>query len=87
MRAFIIADETLSFSEASKQLHLTQPTISHPIKTLEKILGVALFERRGNQLVLTEAGTMLVSWARKLILQSNEIQMIVPAAPPLGRKE
>ena len=79
IRAFIIAAETLSFSEASKQLHLTQPTISHHIKTLEKNLGVALFERRGNQLVLTEAGTMLVPWARKLILQSNEIQELMGA--------
>ena len=79
IRAFIIAAETLSFSEASKQLHLTQPTISHHIKTLEKNLGVALFERRGNQLLLTEAGTMLVPWARKLILQSNEIQELMGA--------
>ncbi len=79
LRAFIIAAETLSFSEASKQLHLTQPTISHHIKTLEKNLGVALFERRGNQLVLTEAGTMLIPWAKKLILQSNEIQELMGA--------
>jgi DNA-binding transcriptional LysR family regulator len=79
LRAFIIAAETLSFSEASKQMHLTQPTISHHIKTLERNLGVTLFERRGNQLVLTEAGTMLIPWARKLILQSNQIQDLMEA--------
>ncbi|MBN2045255.1 MAG: LysR family transcriptional regulator [Anaerolineales bacterium] len=79
VRAFIIAAETLSFSETSKQMNLTQPTISHHIKTLEKNLGVQLFERKGNQLVLTEAGTMLIPWARKLIAQSNQIKDMMEA--------
>lgn len=74
LKAFIFSAETLSFSEASKQLHLTQPTISHHIKTLEQTLGVDLFLRNGNQLELTEAGRMLIPWARKLIRQSNEIK-------------
>jgi len=74
LKAFIFSAETLSFSEASKYLHLTQPTISHHIKTLETELGVALFKRSGNQLELTEAGIMLLPWARKLIRQSNEIK-------------
>ena len=79
LKAFIFAAETLSFSEASKHLHLTQPTISHHIKTLEKNLGVALFERNGNQLILTEAGATLIPWARKLIRQSNEIRELMTA--------
>jgi DNA-binding transcriptional LysR family regulator len=74
LKAFIFSAETLSFSEASKYLHLTQPTVSHHIKTLETELGVALFHRNGNRLELTEAGNMLVPWARKLIRQSNEIK-------------
>ncbi|MCB2178569.1 LysR family transcriptional regulator [bacterium] len=74
LKAFIFSAETLSFSEASKQLHLTQPTISHHIKTLEQALGVELFIRKGNKLELTEAGRMLIPWARKLIRQSNEIK-------------
>ena len=79
LKAFTFAAETLNFSEASKLLHLTQPTVSHHIKTLEKNLGVELFERRGNQLILTEAGTMLIPWARKLIRQSNEIRDMMEA--------
>lgn len=74
IKAFIFAAETLSFSEASKRLHLTQPTISHHIKTLESELDVNLFERKGNRLFLTEAGKMLVPWARKLLRQSYEIK-------------
>lgn len=79
LKAFIFAAETLSFSEASKLLHLTQPTVSHHIKTLEKNLGVELFERHGNQLMLTEAGVMLIPWARRLIRQANEIKDMMEA--------
>ncbi|MFC1922952.1 selenium metabolism-associated LysR family transcriptional regulator [Chloroflexota bacterium] len=74
LNIFIYAAETLSFSEAAKRLHLTQPTISHHIKVLERDLGVVLFERSGSGLHLTEAGRLLLPWAHKLIRQSVEMQ-------------
>jgi DNA-binding transcriptional LysR family regulator len=74
LKVFIYAAETLSFSEAAKHLHLTQPTISHHIKVLERDLGVILFERSGSGLHLTEAGYLLLPWAHKLIHQSAEMQ-------------
>ena len=74
LKVFIYAAETLSFSEAAKRLHLTQPTISHHIKVLESDLGVDLFERSGSGLHLTEAGRLLLPWAHKLIHQSIEMQ-------------
>lgn len=74
LQVFIYAAETLSFSEAAKRLHLTQPTISHHIKVLERDLGVVLFERSGSGLHLTEAGRLLLPWAHKLIRQSIDVQ-------------
>jgi DNA-binding transcriptional LysR family regulator len=74
LQVFIYAAETLSFSETAKRLHLTQPTISHNIKILERDLGVVLFERSGSGLHLTEAGRLLLPWAHKLIRQSIEMQ-------------
>ncbi len=74
LKAFIIAAENLSFSEAAKQLHVTQPTISHHIKTLEQTLNVELFSRAGHTLRLTEAGRLLLPYAHKLIHQANEVQ-------------
>ena len=74
LSAFIYAAESLSFSEAAKQLHLTQPTVSHHIKTLEKTLDVELFTRSGHTLKLTEAGYLLLPYAHKLIHQANEVQ-------------
>ncbi len=74
LEAFILAAESLSFSAAGKQMHLSQPTISHHIKALETDFGVALFDRAGNHIRLTDAGELLLPWARKLIRQSLEIQ-------------
>jgi DNA-binding transcriptional LysR family regulator len=74
LKAFIYAAESLSFSEAAKQLHVTQPTVSHHIKNLEKSLSVELFTRSGYNLKLTEAGRLLLPFAHKLIHQANEVQ-------------
>jgi DNA-binding transcriptional LysR family regulator len=74
LEVFLDAVETLSFSETAKQLHLTQPAISHDIKILEQDLSVELFDRSGSGLQLTEAGRLLVPWARKLIRDSVALQ-------------
>jgi DNA-binding transcriptional LysR family regulator len=77
LQTFVHSAESLSFSEAARQMHLTQPTISHHIKMLETDLGVELFERVGGSLKLTDAGRMLLPRARKLIRQSIEIEQMM----------
>ena len=47
----------LHFTEAARDLGLTQAAVSFRIKTLEQRLGIALFER-GNHLLLTESGQL-----------------------------
>lgn len=46
----------LSFTRASKELHLTQPAVSMQIKQLEEEVGLPLFEQVGKKVFLTEAG-------------------------------
>lgn len=77
IEAFIHAADSLSFSEAAKQMHLSQPTISHHIKVLEREFGVELFDRSGAGLHLTEAGRLLLPWARKLMRETMEMQEIM----------
>jgi DNA-binding transcriptional ArsR family regulator len=45
IETFLYAAENSSLSEAAKQLHLSQPAVSHQIKSLEQELGVKLFIR------------------------------------------
>ncbi len=77
LRIFIYAAENMSFSAAAKELHLTQPTVSHHIKTLEKEVGQMLFDRSAGSLHLTEAGKLLLPWSRKLIRESYELQKMM----------
>jgi len=55
----LAAIEHGSFSAAAEALHLAQPSLSEQVRKLEAELGVALFQRVGRGLVLTEAGRAL----------------------------
>ncbi len=79
LETFLLAAEYLSFSEAARHLHLTQPTVSHHIKSLEDELGVRLFHRTGKGLRLSEAGRLLLPWARKVIHDSIDLQKMMDA--------
>jgi LysR family transcriptional regulator, glycine cleavage system transcriptional activator len=56
LRAFESAARNMSVSRAAIELHLTQSAISRQIHQLEEMLGVALFSRIRQRIVLTEAG-------------------------------
>ena len=79
LEIFLYAAEHLSFSEAARYLHLTQPTISHHIKALEGELGVELFKRKGSRIQLTEAGRLLLPWARKMMRDSIDLKAMIEA--------
>jgi DNA-binding transcriptional LysR family regulator len=74
LEVFLDVAETLSFSETARRLHLSQPSVSHDIKALEQDLSVELFDRSGAGVQLTEAGHLLIPWARKLLRDSISLQ-------------
>ncbi|MBL0371660.1 LysR family transcriptional regulator [Rhizobium sp. KVB221] len=56
LRAFEAAARHQSFTLAASELSLTQAAVSHQVRSLEKHLGVTLFERLPRSLRLTEKG-------------------------------
>ena len=58
-KVFYYVASTLSFSEASKQLFISQSAVSQSIKVLEKKLGQALFVRSTKKVQLTPEGEIL----------------------------
>lgn len=56
----------LSFTRASKELHLTQPAVSMQIKQLEEEVGLPLFEQVGKKVFLTEAGQEMQRYAASI---------------------
>ena len=79
LETFLNAAEQLSFSEAARRMHLSQPTVSHHIKMLEQELGVKLFERMGSGLMLTEGGRLLMPLAQKVVRDSIELEEMMDA--------
>ncbi|HVW13670.1 MAG TPA: LysR substrate-binding domain-containing protein [Mucilaginibacter sp.] len=69
-RVFMEVAANLSFSKAAQVLFVTQPAISKHIKALEDQYKVALFERKGNSILLTEAGKKL----NEYLLQAKDIE-------------
>ncbi|NIM93962.1 MAG: LysR family transcriptional regulator [Anaerolineales bacterium] len=74
LNIFYVAAQTLNFSEAARRLHMTQPSVSQHIQSLEQRLGVLLFHRSGRHLSLTEAGEALLPLAREMVMQSIQIE-------------
>ena len=60
LRAFEAAGQHLSFTAAANSLTVAQSAVSRHVIVLEKFLGVSLFDRRPQQLALTEAGRHLL---------------------------
>jgi DNA-binding transcriptional LysR family regulator len=74
IKTFLSAADHLSISEAAKHLHLSQPAVSHQIKLLEEELGNALFIRSNTGLLLTDAGRLLLPWARRLVHDTHDLK-------------
>ena len=58
---------------ASEHLHITQPSMSRAMKKLEEIVGVELFEHKGNRLVLNEYGKIAAEYARRILDSQDEM--------------
>lgn len=71
-RAFVLAAELGSFSAAARQMGKAQSAVSTAIANLEIDADVQLFDRRGRNPVLTEAGSALLPNAKGILLGSRE---------------
>ncbi len=78
LRAVIVLAERLSFTEAARKLHISQPALSKQIAELEERFDFRLFIRKNKRGVeLTEAGRVFVEKARSLLTQ---MQLVVRLA-------
>ncbi|MBR2194842.1 MAG: LysR family transcriptional regulator [Salinivirgaceae bacterium] len=71
LKYFIKTAETLNFTEAARQLFITQSTLSQQIRQLETELQVQLFDRIGKRTYLTEAGTEFLPYAKQTVADSE----------------
>jgi DNA-binding transcriptional LysR family regulator len=74
LAVFLVACETKNFSEAGRQLHLSQPAISQTINNLEKHFETKLFIRQGRSIYLTEIGQALRPMAQELVSAARRME-------------
>lgn len=70
-----------TIAEASRELHLAQPTISTQLKRLEEALGQKLFRRQGRRLALTEVGQTTFRYADEIFRMGRELQETLARGP------
>lgn len=69
VRAFLAVAQSMNFTHAANQLHLSQPALSLTIKALEENLGGKLLTRTTRHISLTPEGEALVPIAKQLLAQ------------------
>ncbi|MCO5182582.1 MAG: LysR family transcriptional regulator [Anaerolineae bacterium] len=77
LNVFVIAAETLNFTQAARLLHMSQPSVSQHIQALEQHFEQELFRRNGRHIELTDAGRALLPLARDMVSRSDNIETMM----------
>jgi DNA-binding transcriptional LysR family regulator len=76
-RVFEAVASRLSFTQAAKALHLSQPAVSMQVKAMEGQVGLPLFEQMGKQIYLTEAGHEIFHYSRAIGQLLDEAEDVI----------
>ena len=71
VRYFVMVAQTGSFSQAAKELFISQSTLSQQIQQLENEVGVKLLERNTRKVTLSEYGQEFLPYAKNLIYDAE----------------
>ncbi|MGM0536864.1 MAG: LysR family transcriptional regulator [Pseudomonadota bacterium] len=74
LQVFVAVVRSGSMSEAARQLHLAQPTVSQQLKRLGETVGEPLLESRQGRLVPTEAGSELYRASREVLGRFDDVE-------------
>jgi DNA-binding transcriptional LysR family regulator len=77
LRVFASVFKNRSFSKASEELHLTQPTISDHVKSLENELNCKLFDRLGRTIIPTKDAEVFYSYALEIVEKANALKEVI----------
>ena len=84
LHVFRVVADTLNFSKAADELHLSQPAVTSQVRSLEEGLGIALFDRVGRNATLTPAGKTLLPFVRQIETLTRDA---IAALAPFGVQE
>jgi DNA-binding transcriptional LysR family regulator len=73
LSAFTAFADHNSFTRAARSLHLSQPALHVQVKKLAEALGVTLYRREGQRLVLTADGRRVAAFGREVVDRTREL--------------
>ncbi|MFF8591850.1 LysR family transcriptional regulator [Streptomyces sp. NPDC015220] len=85
LRYFLAVADTGSVTAAAQRVHVTQPSLSRQIRSLEQELGVELFDRRPGALALSAAGRRFRPVARDLVRRAEQAAEVMAATREGGQ--
>ena len=74
LRYFLAVAREENMTKAADILHVTQPTLSKTMKSLENELGKKLFTRHSFSIALTDEGMLLRDRAEDLVMMADKIE-------------
>src|SRR5438477_10588153 len=77
LRYFLAVADEGSFSRAAAKVRVAQPSLSQQIQKLEADVGQPLFDRLPRSVVLTEAGTCFIDYARQILASIGDARRCV----------
>lgn len=80
-RSFVAISAHGSFTKAAEKLSLTQPAISAQMKRLQQLLGGDLLVKKGQGVGLTELGSIVESYARRVLALNDQVIAIAGRVP------
>jgi len=81
LRYFWVVASEGSITRASEILHLTPQTISGQLRMLEESIGNKLFEKSGRNLVLSDTGQTVFSYADEMFSLESELTDVLEGRP------
>lgn len=72
LRTLVTAQQLGSFNRAAGQIGRSQSAVSQQIRKLEEQMGEPLFRKQGRDLVLTDAGEIVLAYARRILNLNDE---------------
>ncbi|MDH5192030.1 MAG: LysR family transcriptional regulator [Gammaproteobacteria bacterium] len=76
IKVFQAVARSMSYTEAAKKLHLSQPAVSMQVKQLEENIGLPLFEQMGKKIYMTDAGNEFYVYAQEITRLLDEADAV-----------
>jgi DNA-binding transcriptional LysR family regulator len=83
---FLTICKTKNYTKAAELLNLTQPAVTKQVKYLEEYYGAALFRHRGRRIDLTEAGQILLEYAKESKAKSAVLERKIKNSLAIERR-